>query len=468
MKIYRSTLSWASLAALVLGTTSASASGISVARFGGEHGHPTTTNATALYYNPAGIAMSEGFHVYVDGNFAWRQASYEHKIQPTTPGTLTEDGSRPGANDGKAKLFNIIASPMLGVTAKFGDFAVGAGFYTPFGGQSTWKKNDKFENDPTHPGPVDGQQRFYNISGEIRSSFITAGLGYHLEDVGLAFGLTGNLILSKTHTLRAKGLSGSNNLDAEGRAILETNGTDFSMGIGVMYEPIKEKLWLGLSYQSRPNFTGMNAQEGEQETFLGAPEDPVNTEFFHELPDVYRAGVSYRLDPETELRLFGDYQRWSVLEEHDVVNTDLSSKGADACKGNPPDGACLLGQKREWTDTFGVRIGASRWLNKETELFAGAGYSSNAIPDEYLEPALMDFNSISLSLGGRLEVVEDIHVALGYTQLFYLTRDTDGKSNHDKERVPGGGTNSIQNGPDSGGVYKQMVGVLNANVDFKF
>ena len=31
----------------------ASASGFFVARFGGEHGHPTTDNPTAMYYNPA-------------------------------------------------------------------------------------------------------------------------------------------------------------------------------------------------------------------------------------------------------------------------------------------------------------------------------------------------------------------------------------------------------------------------------
>ena len=36
-------------------SSTASASGFATARFGGEHGHPTTDNPTALYYNPAGI-----------------------------------------------------------------------------------------------------------------------------------------------------------------------------------------------------------------------------------------------------------------------------------------------------------------------------------------------------------------------------------------------------------------------------
>ena len=51
---------------------SAHASGFASARFGGEHGHPTTDNATAIYYNPAGIALSKGTHIFVDATTALR------------------------------------------------------------------------------------------------------------------------------------------------------------------------------------------------------------------------------------------------------------------------------------------------------------------------------------------------------------------------------------------------------------
>src|SRR6478672_11795892 len=42
------------------------ASGISVQAFGAEHGTPMTTNATAVFYNPAGIGNSVGAHIYGD------------------------------------------------------------------------------------------------------------------------------------------------------------------------------------------------------------------------------------------------------------------------------------------------------------------------------------------------------------------------------------------------------------------
>lgn len=440
---------------LSLAASEASGSGYSVARFGGEHGHPTTTNATALYYNPAGIAMSDGFRVFVDVNLAWRKASYQHDIQPNEADTFVDDGSVPGANDGKASLFNILASPMIGVTGKFGDFAAGVGFYTPFGGQSTWDKNDAMKDNPDAVGAYDGVQRWYNISGRITSSFITGGVGYHLKDLGLAVGVTGNLILSNTHTVRAKGLSGSNDVGGEGRAILDTKGTDFSMGFGLMHETLPNKLWLGASYQTRPNFSGMKPQTGTQRTFLGIQESEAPVEFETDLPDVIRIGGRFRPAPETELRLFGDYQRWSVLERHVVTNTN---------NGEP-----LLVQPREWKDTFGVRLGASQWLNADTELFAGAGFSSNAVPDKWQEPGLPDWDAISVGVGGRLAVVDEtVFVALGYTQLIYLGRDTDGKSDYDKVRPPDTATDSIKYGPDSGGKYSQLVGVLNANVELAF
>src|SRR5690606_25641304 len=80
----------------VLGTlaaaSNASASGFSVARFGGEHGNPTTTNGTSLYYNPAGFAASDGTHVLIDVTAAWRSASYKHTVAPS-------DSSEAGGTD---------------------------------------------------------------------------------------------------------------------------------------------------------------------------------------------------------------------------------------------------------------------------------------------------------------------------------------------------------------------------------
>src|SRR5690349_15189447 len=78
------------------------ASGIATARFGGEHGSPVATNPTAIYYNPAGIAGSEGWHIFLDGTLALRGQTYSH-----TAGALDtpEPVDARGANVGPSKMF---------------------------------------------------------------------------------------------------------------------------------------------------------------------------------------------------------------------------------------------------------------------------------------------------------------------------------------------------------------------------
>jgi long-chain fatty acid transport protein len=453
MKLVRVGIVGGAMTAALSVASPVDAAGYAVARFGSEHGHPTTTNATAIYYNPAGIGMSDGYHVFVDGTFAWRYMSYEHSAQPT------DDTSVSGANTGKNSIFNILASPMIGVTGKFGDFALGAGFYTPFGGQATWDKKDEFENHPNYAGPYDGVQRWYAISGQIRSSFITLAAAYHIVDARLSIGVSGNLILSTTDTIRAKTSSGDNDLDGEGRSHLDVTGTDWSVGLGVLYEAIEDQLWLGASYQSRPNFSGMNPQEGRFRFYAGGTE-VTNSEakLDSDLPDIFRLGGRYKPDEDLELRLFGDYTRWSVLERQCVYKVDAQ------CDPNSNVGdTTFFDQPRDWNDTFGVRAGVSKWLSKPVEVFAGLGYASNAVPDETLEPALADWHSVSATVGGRFEVFEQMFVATSYTQLYYIPRDTTGKFNVDEPPYTGASLN-----PDAGGNYKQLVGVLNINVDFQF
>src|SRR3954469_22533555 len=80
------------------------ASGFASARFGGEHGNPTETNPTALYYNPAGIAFSEGTHLFIDGSLAIRHATWTHA---KSVHDVAEPAGAEGANFGKASLTNV-------------------------------------------------------------------------------------------------------------------------------------------------------------------------------------------------------------------------------------------------------------------------------------------------------------------------------------------------------------------------
>ncbi len=466
----------------------AHASGISVARFGGAHSHAAATHPGALYYNPAGIALGNGTQLMLDVNWAQRNATYtrfESAIDNPPDDPTSADGQAAiAANTGEGRVSNFLYSPMIGVTTDFGTgapFGVGLAFYAPFGGQSVW---DKVEGSDEYPGQVDGSQRWYVMEGTIRTLAFTLGGAYYIEPARLSIGVGANMYINEIDTARARTASGRDDVAVEGRSYLVADSTDFGLGVGVLAEPLEDKLWLGLSYQTAPGFNGELELEGTiQNIFPPNYEDPTNILITHQLPDILRWAVRYRPMHDLELRLMGDYTRWSRLEQQcimgvdgiDRVNDTRAENGESSltpyelCETNADgstvrdgvDGAIVQNLVRRWQDAAGVRLGASYWINPRIELQADLGYDGNAIPDEALEPALMDFRKVGVGIGGRFQVAHFLHLNLLASNFFYFSRDTSDVDTANRFAPP-----ATQ--PNSGGEYTQNVFVLNTNLEFGF
>lgn len=440
---------------LIAGGT-AQASGFATARFGGEHGHPTTSNATALYYNPAGIAESTGTHLFADGLFALHYASYERSAAPSD---APEPAGSEGANTGKATLLDFIVLPMLGATTRVGPLALGVAAYAPFGGSEHWAQNSKFSGS-SYPGPVDGVQRWYSIQGQIRSIYLTAGAAWQFAGTGLSLGASVSAIRSSVETITARTVLGDNDVEHEGRSQIDGSGWQAGFGLGALYQAISEKLWFGASYQSRPNVRGGMGLAGTlRNSFLGNV-TPTAIDFHQDLPDIYRLGARYRVSPVVELRLFGDWTRWSSLE-----NQCISRRGEPcdvAPDGSAPAGSgALQNIRRDWRDSFGVRAGASYWTTPGAELFGGVGYDSKAVPDTTLETSFMDYDTFLATIGARLRLMDSMYLAGSYLNFFEIPRDTSGQNIHATLKSP-------SKGPDSGGRYSEWIGALNVNVELVF
>lgn len=446
---------------------SASASGFSTARFGGEHGHPTTDNPTALYYNPAGLAedapdAEEKFwhvKIFADGALALRWASWTHARSASD---TEEPADASGANSGEANLFNVAGAPMIGASVQIENFAFGLGFFVPFGGASTWDKNERFRDDPNYAGPVDGIQRWHTIDGTLRSMYLSLGVAYDIID-RISIGAAVNFIRSDVQTLRARNADGSNEVETEGRALIDVGGWSPSFALGVTGEIAPKKVWLGFSYQSQPN-VGPMTLEGTLTTNLAGNVNPQDVKLIQSLPDIYRFGVRARPRNDLEIRVFGDVTNWSTFENQCVIPA-----GADECPINAdgsssetdPTKAPLINIARDWGPAFGLRVGGSYWVVPSIELFLGAGYDSNAIPDTTLEPALTDFQKASVAGGLRFTAGKVFGFAISYTHLFYVPRETAGQSILPALKSP-------STTPDAGGRYTQTIGVIDANAQLTF
>lgn len=470
----------------------AAAGGLSAARFGGEHGHPTADNPTAIYYNPAGIAESRGTRIFVDGTMVLRWASYERPASAVSNEASLEQA--PGANDGRATLFNTLAAPFVGVTSDFGSkiFTAGAAFYFPFGGQAVWDQNDAYAGDKRFPGAVDGVQRWYTIDGTIRSMYLTGAVALKIPNTGLSLGVTGSAIKSGVHTIRARNPDGTDDLLTgnspetymlkEGRSLIDVEGWQGGFSFGLLYN-LRDKLWIGASYTSQPNVAGGMRLNGTLTNVfaLGAPTTS-NVEMTQSLPDIIRLGFRVRPIPRLELRLFADYSRWSVMERQCVMNlaeqdrncdygstanvfTDPASYGSDLIDeetGAPITRGVVQHLPRFWKDTGGVRLGASYWfLDDRIEAYLGAGYDSSAVPVQTIDAALMDMNKATVSLGARFQIVRQFALALTATEVIFQKVDTKGENVLDKFS---GSTK--QAGAD--GVYRQFFQLVNLYADIRF
>lgn len=463
---------------VLLAPQAAHASGFLTARFGGEQGHPTTEHVSAIYFNPAGLALGRGTRLGFEGIFAYRSARYERP--PEAIDTILAHGETGAgtpadavaANSGEATLGNVVAAPFLGVASDLGvpNLGVGIGLYVPFGGSSSWDTNPNFESDATYPGAVDGVQRWHSIEGSIRSVYATAAGAYRIPGARLAFGLGLNVVHSSTDVIRARNVNGTDDLVTgsgtvmEGRSLLQTSGTDLALGIGAIWEPFP-RVWVGASYQSQPGF-GETTQSGTLTNKFGAGTvDESEVELVQALPDVVRLGVRARPNARYELRLFGEYVRWSVFDKQCILDaTDPARRCALTATGEVDTAAggagVIVNNPRHWQDAFGVRAGGSYFVEPGLELYAGGGYDANAVPDDTIDAGLMDMDKLSASLGARWALRESgLAVAATYTQIFYF------------ERTVAPRTTAYQppsRHPDPAGTYRQSIGALNVGVEYAF
>jgi long-chain fatty acid transport protein len=469
---------------LIAGPGVARAGGFGSARFGGEQGHPMSDDPSALYFNPAGLSLKRGTRLHGNGVLIWRLASYDRPVGAidnvipaggTGVGTPAADV---GVNSGGSSLANILVSPFAALVTDFGvkNLAVGIGFAVPFGGQASWNKNDRYRGSLSYPGAVDGVQRWSTIDGIIRSSWIMIGGSYTIERAHLSIGASAAVVLNEISTVRARNATGTddvstNGAPSEGRSLIDAKGVTAALTLGLVWQPASN-WWLGVAYSSQPGF-GENTLTGKLTNKFGSSTVTENAiEFKQSLPDVLRFGFRVRPITRVELRLFGEYQRWSVMDQQCVLDATVANRSCRLAPNGSVDtaagGAGILAVlPRKWSDGGGVRAGVSYFVKPEVELLVGAGWDANVIPDATLDPSLIDQEKVLLSLGGRFEFLRrKLALAATYTQAIYVDRTVPVRA-RDAMGAPIAPAQPSRS-PDFGGKYTQAIGLLSIALEYNF
>jgi long-chain fatty acid transport protein len=439
---------WLTLLALMV-TKPAAGSGFSVARFAGEQGHPTTDNPTALYFNPAAL-RARRTELMLDGLCGIRRLSY---TRPRRPSDAVDPPGADGANVGRARLSNFIASPSLWLAVPLGSrWVLAAGVFTPFGGPLRWSERPSFAAS-RYPGPLDGVTRFHAIEGLSVTSYASLGAAYALTE-SWRLGLALNGIYTRVEDVRAWS-GGGNDVVGEGRSLLEVDGVSWGLGAGLFYAA--RGLSFGLSYQSRPNLAAGMKLSGRLANDIGGPSS-ASVELHQDLPDIVRLGTAYRARPNVELRLFAAWERWSAFDRQCVTQ-----KGArcalDARGGQEDGGAVLQNIPRNFQDAFEARAGISIWVSPTLEFLSGAGVMSSAAPSSTLDASLPDFFGVTFSLGARVQLSDVLGLGASLSQILSPARTAN--SRLQDYALP-------SKLPDASGHYAQSLSYADLNVSVRF
>jgi long-chain fatty acid transport protein len=431
------------------------AGGVSTLSYMPDHYTPITTTPVAVYTNPAALRALDGLRLFADGLLVYHYQSFDRDHSD-----IAEPKGAEGANTGKNSARNWSAGPMLYASIPFRWVTLGFGAYQTFGGDVAWDKNKRFKNDSTFVGAVDGSQRWHSVQGSWLTGNLTGAIAFQVPHTRLSFGVSGNAVYTSIELEQALTATLEDSIRNEGRMYADVTGWSYSFGLGVHWEALKKKLWLGLSYQAPPGLWRPVRLEGPLKLNLGSG---VNTQTIHtaqDFPDILQAGIRVRPVKNWELRLTGNYMRMSALRSQCLALEGQSCRVNSQGLAQPNDAVANF--VRRWHDTWGARLSASHFFERERyEVFAGVMYDSNAIPNSTLEPGLIDGDDLGGTLGGRIKVLRSLELGVSYLYQYMLPRDNRGKSALPSYSVP-------NHAPSADGRYRQWAGILNVNVTGRF
>ncbi len=317
-------------------SASASASGFLNPVVSDPHGQPDLANVYAVDFNPAALGGLRGTNVVLDGSLAVSYIAFD-RTAPLSNGPSNTPSSPTWAayvasNTGKNTAANAGFFPFVGASSDFGSrsFFAGIAVYAPFGGSIKWQQASRWANDAAVPGAVDGPQRWQSVSVVDATVATTAALGARVLDERLSFGAA---LTVYSHTVKlnkafnndgSDDITGPTGVLKEGRAYLDVSGVNVGASFGVYYEADRaRRLRLGASYTSQPGF-GVMHLPGTLEQRLGiTPSGTTDVDLVQSYPDIVRLGAAYRVSDDVDLRLHGQYVRWSVFTNACLVHRGM-------------------------------------------------------------------------------------------------------------------------------------------------
>ncbi|MDO9068952.1 MAG: outer membrane protein transport protein [Deltaproteobacteria bacterium] len=342
-------------------------------------------DASALAYNPAGIAFQKGTQLQIGSTTI---------LVPETEftGTTKLSGTASVTEEANRDIF--IAPTVYATTSLEGlplSFGLGINSFHPLA--KRWDAGGAFRDNP------------YEIS--IKPINFQPTVAYRLDGLKLALAVGVDITYAQVSLQKMPYLQINPTTYRElGTLGADANGLGYGYNLGLLWKPLSN-LSFGVAYRSQvklyldgnANFVATSATG---QALFGTSKIKTSGSTEITLPDALSIGVAWK--PIEKLTLEFDTERtgWSSYKSF-----EMKFGPALASFNNKPEA-------KNWKDVWAYRVGAQYAVTPKMDMRAGYAYDTNPIPGDTLSPELPDADRHNFSLGSGL------HNDLGSIDMSYM------------------------------------------------
>jgi len=332
------------------------------------------SDASAIFYNPAGLNQLKTPQVYVGTFLNYPDRNFSGGADSQTNHRLYKS------------MTTYIAVPL------HKRVVVGIGFFSPFGMGTAWP--------PTWEGryiTTYSSLQTYNLNPVVSVKV--------LDNLSVAAGV--DFLWSRVKLKRKTPVVVRGVTLPDGELTLNGDGTGTGYNFGLLYEPVSG-IKLGVAYRSRISVT----HHGDLTALL--PQPVPSTQIQGSAGITYPAslttGIAYsRLKPFT----FEFDATWTGWSSYSKLKVNLDQ---------PLNGSTTLTTPKNWHDAWAFRFGANYEVWKGFKVRAGYIYDLTPVPDSSFDPQVPDANRHIFTVGGDIKVLKRFTLGIAYNYILVESR----------------------------------------------
>lgn len=427
---------------LMMSTPSFAASIAAPGVIAGPDSSAATSNPAAVMYNPAAIAVSDGFETIFDV----QAAAVRIDIDSWRNGGFDPNTGEP-YNTATARV--VAPVTFLGGTYEVIDDRLTAGLALtmPFIGGGDYTSSE----DTTDP-PYKSHQRYFGVNTKVITAQLIPAIGFTpLPEWGVHFGagLTYTLDIfqiTKASNVGQEGLGGTEDSPEpySTDAVLsgETSGSHIGWNAGVFIDRIKYAK-VGLSYTSGGVFAGSGEGTVEFPGFVVVDGEAktldANLDIELALPAIWRLAVTSELSDKVTLGGSLDHYQWNKCcgdADGDITVTLTDKQGNEVGSGDDDVrmsvSKVIKSPRRLWDATNyavfgGYQATEAWWVGGRVQ------YNQNGVPDYAVSATNLDFENTGVMIGSRYrfpmgEKDGGLTVGVSYSKFFLQDRKITGSA----------------------------------------